>query len=131
MELPAEQAAPRECGQHGGVKGLHPRTHQKAQAICASPASTRNPKPLAGAKAHCLVPPIGFLGFRGALARASAPIEEGERCHMCDLPAVILAYHVAWCQDCACAVLMAKGVSAVGPLYKKTIPRHAMEHAFR
>ena len=145
---PAEESPPskprscsRQCQeqheQHGGVEGLQPRRYQEARAICASPANDRNPKTLAGAKAQCMVPPIGFLRFKGALARASAPIEEGERCHMCDLPAVVLAYHVAWCQDCACAVLIAKGVWATlgpdadGALYKKRIHPHAMEHACR
>ena len=76
-------------------------------------------------------PSTVVLSFRSAMAHAGPPIEEGERCHICDLPAVVEQVHIAWCSSCACALLTWRNVSSHGPTCKAAYSDHAVDHAFR
>ena len=57
------------------------------------------------------------------------PIEEGERCHICDQPAWGLTKHIAWCRECALALLPVRNVFALMIVPKCTVTRHAHLHA--
>ena len=77
-------------------------------------------------------PPAAILLWtHAALAHAGPPIEDGERCHVCDDPAVVEQLHIAWCRNCACALFLWRQLRAHGPGAKAHLTRHALEHAFR
>ena len=59
------------------------------------------------------------------------PIEEGERCHICDQPAWGLTKHIAWCRECSLALLPARNVFALMIVPKCTVTTHAHLHANR
>ena len=77
-------------------------------------------------------PPAAILLWtHAALAHAGPPIEDGERCHVCDDPAVVEQLHIAWCRNCACALFLWRQLRAHGPGANAHLTRHALEHAFR
>ena len=59
------------------------------------------------------------------------PVEEGERCHVCDQPAWGLTNHICWCRACALALLPIRNVSALMVVPKHAINTHAHFHANR
>ena len=60
-----------------------------------------------------------------------APVEEGERCHICDLPAWGLTKRICWCKSCALALLPVRNITAVMIWPKCAVAAHAHLHANR
>ena len=59
------------------------------------------------------------------------PVEEGERCHVCDQPAWGKTNHICWCKACALALLPIRNVFALMVVPKHAITTHAHFHANR
>lgn len=83
-----------------------------------------------GSCPQIVVPPRNCIESHVALASCSPPIEAGERCHVCDEEAECLKHGIAWCKQCACAVLLKLEITCVGTYPKEHVKRHAMDHAF-
>ena len=91
------------------------------------PMRPRAPKLSTGA----LVPPVQLLSYSTALNLTMVPIEDGERCHVCDRPATRQGGHIAWCNACAVSRVIKNGWTTLGPPYKIPINRHAFKHSHR
>ena len=76
------------------------------------------------------VPPRGLYLPQEALCQAGVPIEEGERCHVCDQPAVLMARHLAWCKQCGVVQALSRGVTVMEDHPKVGVRPHAREHAY-
>ena len=91
--------------------------------------------PIAGSvvqvTSKAIVPPAQLDRYDTAMHLVSPPIEEGERCHMCDAVGSQLALHICWCANCVTAMFAAKGLKVIGALPKTPTPHHALRHAFR
>ena len=72
-----------------------------------------------------------LLSYQEALNMTMVPIEEGEKCHVCNCPATREGLHIAWCDDCAAVMVARNGLAALGPAHAIPIRRHAFEHAHR
>ena len=59
------------------------------------------------------------------------PVEEGERCHVCDQSAWGLTNHICWCRECALALLPVRNVSALMIVPKCAVAMDAHLHANR
>ena len=81
----------------------------------------------------CGVAPTPHLLFNEALSYCGPPIEQGERCHICDQSAVCERLHIAWCADCSTALMRRDTCMVIDDRghTKNAIPEHALEHAFR
>ena len=77
------------------------------------------------------VPPICLNSHFSALSLVSPPIEEGERCHVCEKEARCLANRYAWCDQCVTAMFKNRGISVFNPVPKVVTSNHAMRHAFQ
>ena len=62
-----------------------------------------------------------------ALNYLSPPIEDGERCHICDRPARSLRMRMAWCRNCSAAILGHREVQSMGEYPKRETHPHALE----
>ena len=85
----------------------------------------------AGGSSDVLMPTTTVMSFQSAVSYAGPPIEEGERCHICDKPALVEQLHIAWCSTCACALLAWRTIPSYGPAVKAAYSDHALDHAFR
>ena len=74
-----------------------------------------------------LVPNTSMLSFRAALACVAPPVEDGERCHICDAPAVTVVLHIAWCECCVCTIFHAQGMKVIGTVPKRPVAQHNKE----
>ena len=59
------------------------------------------------------------------------PVEEGERCHVCDQSAWGLTNHICWCRECALALLPVRNVFALMIVPKCAVAMDAHLHANR
>ena len=59
------------------------------------------------------------------------PVEEGERCHVCDQSAWGLTHYICWCRECALALLPVRNVFALMIVPKCAVTIHAHLHANR
>ena len=76
------------------------------------------------------VPPVCLDSHVSALSLVSPPLEECERCHVCNREAQCLAHHYAWCEGCVTAMFKYRGISVFNPVPKVVTSNHAMRHAF-
>ena len=91
--------------------------------IAASPC-TSGGRTLCSGLSACL------LSHQEALSFCGPPIEEGERCHVCDAPAVIEHVSFAWCSCCSMALMHARSLPVIGPLAKQPVLDRAVKNAF-
>ena len=99
--------------------------------VAPSPCPGTAAAPAAMAADAPAPPDATLLSFRTALAYTGPPIEDGERCHVCNNPAVVEQLHIAWCPLCACTLFTRQQLRVLGPAAKACPSRHALEHAFR
>ena len=59
------------------------------------------------------------------------PVEQGERCHVCDQPAWGFTNHICWCKACALALLPIRNVFALMVVPKHALTTHAHLYANR
>ena len=78
-----------------------------------------------------VVSPIMLLPYNEALSMVSPPIEDGDKCYVCNREAVCFKLHAAWCKHCITAIFMRNSFKVAGLYPKRMTPRHALEHAFR
>ena len=90
--------------------------------ICASPAHNDFVK---------RVPPHWLNTHYSALNLVSPPMEEDERCHICDREARCLANRIAWCNQCVTVMFKNRDISVFNPVPKVVPSNHAMRHGFR
>ena len=120
----------------GATAVVEPNAHLGAVA----PSGTNCTVPIAGSLCRQVLAsrrgvPAGLEMFVTARNVCSVPIEEGERCHMCDAPASAEALHAAWCDECVAALVVRAGIASFGPppglTGRMRISMHAFEHAHR
>ena len=92
--------------------------------------------PVAALPRHTLygllsAPPTQLLHYELALSHVSPPIEDSERCHICDRLARSLRNHIAWCRNCSSALLDHLEFKSMGEYPRRELPPHAWEHANR
>ena len=107
---------------NGQRKSVHP---------IAAPATRPRWIEDTGGASDVPTPTATVMSFRSAVSHAGPPIEEGERCHICDKPALVEQLHIAWCSTCACALLAWRNIPSYGPDVKAACSDHALDHAFR
>ena len=105
-----------------GLRLVHP---------IAAPAARPRRGVVSAGRSCALCPPTSLMLFGAALSHTGPPIEEGERCHICDLPAVVEQVHIAWCSTCACALFAWRNLYTLGPADRAAYSDHALDHAFR
>ena len=92
-------------------------------------------QPIASSIRHiagsALLPPAWLLSVSEALNAVMVPLEDSERCHICDAQATHEGLRIAWCGSCGIVMVMRGGVQCVGKEPRAATCRHAMEHAFR
>ena len=77
-------------------------------------------------------PPVNLESTSCALAMCGAPIESGERCHICDKPASVHRYYIAWCKFCAASSIAQRfDIMMLGPSPKTRLTLHGAMHAHR
>ena len=120
----------------GATAVVEPNAHLGAVA----PSGTNCTVPIAGSLCRQVLAsrrgvPAGLEMFVTARNVCSVPIEEGERCHMCDAPASAEALHAAWCDECVAALVVRAGIASFGPppglTGRMRSSTHAFEHAHR
>ena len=99
-------------------------TRSRANPIAPSP-TVHSP---AQEAANC-TPDPRLLTLSAAIANVAPPIEDGERCHVCNAPAVTLAKRVAWCKDCVSAMFLAHSLKMQNGYPRRELEDHALELA--
>ena len=105
------------------------RPYRVERRVCAQAT------PITGGVQHVVsataIPSPKLDLYGTAMSFVSPPIEDGERCHICDAPATQFALRVCWCDRCIAAMFAARELKVMGKPSKAPTPQHAMEHAFR